>query len=75
MHNSESIFRELFLKKHDHNVSFGDESVIPIMGQGTVRASTVVNVEMKNIELQNFLFIPTLSCNLISVGKCRDNKS
>lgn len=51
MWNSDSVFRELVLKKLYHTVSIGDGSDLPIMGQGTVRASTVVNGEMNNVEL------------------------
>ena len=54
-------------------VSIGDGSELLVKGKGKVKAVSIVNGEKLTVYLQDVLFVPNLSCNLISVNKCRQN--
>lgn len=73
MCNSQSAFSNLKKEQSDRTVSVGDGTPLTIMGQGSVRATTVVGGTQQEVLLQNVLFVPKLCCNLISVSACRKN--
>lgn len=71
MCNDEAAFQVLNRKKLDRTVSIGDGSALSMFGRGTVHPTTVVNGKVHDVALQDVLFVPRLTRNLISVGRCR----
>ena len=71
MCHKEEDFTEL--KKNDCNgtVSIGDGTAIPVKGVGTIKVMSVVNGKKVAVHLKDVLYVPNLSCNLISVTRCR----
>lgn len=67
------ILTDLNEKKWERKVSIGDGTNLAILGEEIIHAKTMVDSEKREIVLKDLLFIPKLSWNLISVGRCGRN--
>lgn len=52
----------------------GGGSPFPVAGVGSVEAETVVDGVKNSVVLKDVLFVPEMSCNLLSVPRCRANQ-
>lgn len=73
MCNDKALFNSLKEENEGRTVTIGDGSPLPVLGEGAVRATTVVNGQTMDVALKNVLFVPKFSANLISVRKCKAN--
>ncbi|CAF0996316.1 unnamed protein product [Brachionus calyciflorus] len=62
-----SMFSDL--KPHSSKVKVGDGRDLEVMGIGNIKAKIKSKNDLKSITIENVLYVPELSVNLISIGK------
>lgn len=67
----------LFCKKRSvydtRHITVANKTTIPVAGCGDVRITTVVEDELHNIKIQNALYVPDITTNLLSVSQLIKN--
>ena len=73
MCNNKKLFRELNTLRKPQEVTLGDEHVLEVTAEGTVPLQMLLpDGRTQRCNLNNVLFVPKLSHNLLSVSKASE---
>lgn len=71
MTNSKSLLTEIDNTSTYAAVSVGNGNQTPVHGVGDIRCSVKFDDTVENVKMSNVLWVPSLTCNLISVSRMR----
>jgi len=70
--NKKSKFSDLEYYKHPSSIAVGDNSLTDVLGKGKVEGSARVEGGGHHVTIEDVLFVPGMSANLISIGQLND---